>query len=48
MNPLDHVPSWATTEEAQVFAYGFAFAMLVRMMRSVIRHLRRAGTEKID
>lgn len=48
INPLEHIPTWATTDEAKVFAFGFAFAMLVRLIRSMIRNLKRAGTEKID
>jgi len=48
MNPIDYVPAWAVSDEARVFAWGFAFGMLVRLTRSLIRHLRRAGTEKID
>lgn len=48
MNPIEFIPDWAVTDEAKVFAFGFAFAMLVRLTRSIIRHVRRAGTERID
>lgn len=48
MNPIDYIPAWATTDEAQCFAYGFAFALLVRFYRSIIRNLKKAGQDRID
>jgi hypothetical protein len=42
------IPEWAVTDEAKAFALGFAFALLVRFMRSMIKNLKRAGTERID
>jgi hypothetical protein len=48
VSPLTMIPAWAVTDEAKAFALGFAFALLVRFMRSMIKNLKRAGTERID